>query len=103
MLYSFINVVIRSDGRPTYYASDIAYHFEKFAKRNFSRVIDVWGADHHGHVERLKIATNAVVGYECDLQVLLYQFRPGKVVLEELQPFCQDSLLEWFSHNPKAP
>jgi len=67
------NVVIRSDGRPTYYASDIAYHFEKFAKRNFSRVIDVWGADHHGHVERLKIATNAVVGHECDLQVLLYQ------------------------------
>ena len=67
------NVVIRSDGRPTYYASDIAYHFEKFSKRNFSRVIDVWGADHHGHVERLKIATDAVVGYECDLQVLLYQ------------------------------
>ena len=67
------NVVIRSDGRPTYYASDIAYHFEKFSKRNFSRVIDVWGADHHGHVERLKIATDAVVGHECDLQVLLYQ------------------------------
>jgi arginyl-tRNA synthetase len=56
------NVVVRSDGRPTYYASDIAYHYDKFVKRGFHLVIDVWGADHHGHVSRLKTATRAVTG-----------------------------------------
>ena len=48
------NVVIRSSGAHTYFASDIAYHAEKFKKRKFDRVIDVWGADHHGHVARMK-------------------------------------------------
>ena len=47
------NVVVRTDGRPTYYASDIAYHYDKFIRRGFDLVIDVWGADHHGHVSRL--------------------------------------------------
>ena len=67
------NVVIRSDGRPTYYASDIAYHWDKFIRRGFDLVIDVWGADHHGHVSRLKTATGAVGGNPDALQVLLYQ------------------------------
>jgi len=78
------NVVVRSDGRPTYYASDIAYHFDKFVKRGFSLVIDVWGADHHGHVSRLKTATGAVGGDADGLHVLLYQLvvlkRAGEVV-----------------------
>ncbi len=78
------NVVIRSDGRPTYYASDIAYHYDKFVRRGFSLVIDVWGADHHGHVSRLKTATGAIGGNPENLQVLLYQLvvlkRGGEVV-----------------------
>ena len=56
------NVVVRSDGRPTYFASDIAYHYDKFTRRGFDLVIDVWGADHHGHVSRLDVATEAVTG-----------------------------------------
>ena len=43
-------VLIRANGNPTYFAADIAYHYNKFAVRGFDRVINVWGADHHGHV-----------------------------------------------------
>ena len=67
------NVVVRSDGRPTYYASDIAYHWDKFIQRGFDLVIDVWGADHHGHVSRLKTAAKAVGADPNALHVLLYQ------------------------------
>ncbi len=67
------NVVVRSDGRPTYFASDIAYHHDKFTTRGFDLVIDVWGADHHGHVSRVEVATEAVVGRRDALHVLLYQ------------------------------
>lgn len=78
------NVVVRSDGRPTYYASDIAYHYDKFTRRRFGLVIDVWGADHHGHVSRLKTATRAIGADPEALQVLLYQLvvlkRGGEVV-----------------------
>lgn len=78
------NVVIRSDGHPTYYASDIAYHWDKFLRRGFDLVIDVWGADHHGHVSRLKTATGAVGANADALHVLLYQLvflkRSGEAV-----------------------
>ncbi|HEX6030079.1 MAG TPA: arginine--tRNA ligase, partial [Tepidiformaceae bacterium] len=78
------NVVIRSDGRPTYYASDIAYHYDKFVRRDFDLVINVWGADHHGHVSRLKTATRALTGSSDGLHILLYQLvvlkRGGEVV-----------------------
>ena len=67
------NVVVRSDGRPTYFASDIAYHYDKFTNRGFDLVIDVWGADHHGHVSRVEVGTEAVTGRGEALQVLLYQ------------------------------
>ena len=53
-------VIIRSNGVPTYFAADIAYHYNKFVTRNFSRVINVWGADHHGHVSRLQNAVTAL-------------------------------------------
>jgi arginyl-tRNA synthetase len=67
------NVVVRSDGRPTYFASDIAYHYGKFRKRGFDDVIDIWGADHHGHVSRMKTAAEAV-GIDADrLRILIYQ------------------------------
>ncbi len=50
------NVVVRSTGAPTYFASDIAYHHNKFISRGFDQVINVWGADHQGHISRLKAA-----------------------------------------------
>ena len=53
-------VVIRSTGAPTYFASDIAYHYNKFLVRKFDRVIDIWGADHQGHVPRMKAAVEAL-------------------------------------------
>ena len=54
------NVLVRSTGAPTYFASDIAYHFNKFLVRGFDRVIDIWGADHQGHVPRMKAAVSAL-------------------------------------------
>jgi len=54
------NVLVRSDGTPTYFASDIAYHYNKFLERNFSRVINIWGADHQGHVSRMKAVLSAL-------------------------------------------
>ena len=67
------NVVVRSSGEPTYFASDIAYHYNKFVKREFHQVIDIWGADHQGHVPRMKAAVEAL-GIEPDgLTVLISQ------------------------------
>ena len=67
------NVVVRSSGEHTYFASDIAYHYNKFAERGFDRVIDIWGADHQGHVLRMKAAVQAL-GIEPDnLTVLISQ------------------------------
>jgi arginyl-tRNA synthetase len=54
------NVLIRSTGAPTYFASDIAYHRDKFGRRAFDRVIDIWGADHQGHVPRMKAVMQAL-------------------------------------------
>ena len=54
------NVVVRSNGTHTYFASDIAYHRDKFGARGFERVIDVWGADHQGHTPRMKAAMTAL-------------------------------------------
>jgi arginyl-tRNA synthetase len=64
--------VIKSDGDLTYFASDIAYHRNKF-ERKFTRLINVWGADHHGYVARLKAALRGL-GYNADiLKVVLVQ------------------------------
>ncbi len=54
------NVVVRTDGTPTYFATDIAYHYNKFLERKFDRVIDIWGADHMGHVSRMKAVVGAL-------------------------------------------
>jgi len=65
-------VVIRQNGQTTYFASDIAYHLDKF-KRGFDRVIDVWGADHHGYIPRMRAAIEAS-GYNRDqFDVILVQ------------------------------
>ncbi len=66
-------VVVRDNGQTTYFASDIAYHMQKL-ERGFDRVIDVWGADHHGYVPRVKAALTALGDDASKLDVLLVQF-----------------------------
>ena len=66
-------VVQRENGQTTYFASDIAYHLEKF-ERGFDRVIDIWGADHHGYIPRVKAALQALGENPDRLDVLLVQF-----------------------------
>ncbi|MCH8813470.1 MAG: arginine--tRNA ligase [Chloroflexi bacterium] len=78
------NVLVRSTGQPTYFASDIAYHYDKFIVRGFDRVIDIWGADHQGHVPRMKAAVNALGVDPERLTITIYQLvslkRGGEVV-----------------------
>ena len=65
-------VIIRDNGIPTYFASDIAYHDNKF-RRGFETVINIWGADHHGYIPRMKAAV-AALGYDpARLEVLVLQ------------------------------
>lgn len=76
-------VLVRANGNPTYFAADIAYHRNKFA-RGFDICIDVWGADHHGHVARMKGAMDAVGLDGSRLHVVLFQLvrlmQDGEVV-----------------------
>lgn len=66
-------VLVRADGRPTYTATDIPYHYDKFFIRGFDRVIDVWGADHQGQVPSMKAIVRAL-GVEDDrFEIVLYQ------------------------------
>lgn len=67
------DVLVRQNGNPTYFAADIAYHKNKLADRGFSRAIDVWGADHHGHVARMQGALDAIGLDGSRLQVVLMQ------------------------------
>lgn len=66
-------VLVRTNGIPTYFAADIAYHYNKFITRGFDTCIDVWGADHHGHVERMKGAMEALGIDRNRLEVILIQ------------------------------
>lgn len=66
-------VLIRQNGNPTYFAADIAYHRNKFVKRGFETCIDIWGADHHGHVARMKSAMDAIGLDGSNLDVVLMQ------------------------------
>jgi len=67
------NVLVRSNGVPTYFASDAAYHYEKFIVRKFDWVTNIWGADHQGHVSRLKAVLSAL-GVDPDrLTIILAQ------------------------------
>ncbi len=76
-------VLVRANGNPTYFAADIAYHRNKFL-RGFDTLIDVWGADHHGHVARMKGAMDAVGLDGSKLNVVLMQLvrlvRDGEIV-----------------------
>jgi arginyl-tRNA synthetase len=78
-------VLVRSTGVPTYLATDIGYHYDKFLVRGFDRVIDIWGADHQGHVRPLQLAVEAM-GLEPErLQIIIGQLvtlRAGREVLK---------------------
>lgn len=77
-------VIVRSDGTPGYFASDIAYHLDKFVDRGYDWVIDVWGADHQGHVPRMRAMMRALGLDPARLTIVLYQLvtlkRGGEVV-----------------------
>ncbi|HEY7062633.1 MAG TPA: arginine--tRNA ligase [Chloroflexota bacterium] len=78
------NVLIRSNGVATYFASDIAYHYDKLVRREFDTAIDIWGADHQGHVPRMKAVLTALGLDPERLRVVVYQLvnlvREGKPV-----------------------
>ena len=75
--------LIKADGTYTYFAADIAYHYDKF-RRGFASMIDVWGADHSGHIKRMRAALSALTDGRADLDVKICQlvrlFRAGEPV-----------------------
>ncbi len=77
-------VLVRNNGIPTYFAADIAYHINKLETRGFDLAIDVWGADHHGHIARMKAALAAVgidpERFEVSIMQLVRLTRDGEVV-----------------------
>ncbi len=76
-------VVVRDNGLHTYFASDIAYHLEKF-ERGYDKIINIWGSDHHGYIARVKASIKALGHDESKLEILLVQFanlyRSGKKI-----------------------
>ncbi len=77
-------VLLRANGSPTYFLSDIAYHLDKM-KRGFKFIIDIWGADHQGHVPRMK-AVMDILGYKGEFEVLICQIvtiKGGKISKRE--------------------
>jgi arginyl-tRNA synthetase len=78
------NVMVRSTGAPTYFASDAAYHYNKLEVRKFDRVINIWGADHQGHISRLKAMVEALGEDPSKVTVLIGQMvalkRAGEAV-----------------------
>jgi len=67
------NVLVRTNGAPTYFASDVAYHYNKFLERGFDQVIDIWGADHQGHVSRMKAVVGALGIKPESLKIIISQ------------------------------
>jgi arginyl-tRNA synthetase len=65
-------VVVRATGASTYFAADLAYHLDKF-ERGFESIIDIWGADHHGYVDRMRAGVQAIGRGEDDLRIVLVQ------------------------------
>lgn len=78
------NVLVRSTGQPTYFASDVAYHYNKLVQRNFDQVIDIWGADHQGHIPRMKAVVGALGSDPERLTILIAQIvalkRDGEIM-----------------------
>ena len=113
------DVLRRANGFYTYFAADIAYHRNKFEKRGFDRVINVWGADHHGHVARLKGSMDAL-GLDGDkLDIVLMQLvkltrngevvrmskRTGKAIslTDLLDEIPVDAARYFFNSRPESP
>ena len=67
------DVLVRQNGLPTYFMGDIAYHLNKFKTRGFDRCVNVWGADHHGHIARLKAAMQAAGVNPDHLEIVIMQ------------------------------
>ncbi|MDZ7798603.1 MAG: arginine--tRNA ligase [Patescibacteria group bacterium] len=65
-------VLVKKNNQPTYFLSDIAYHYNKIEQRNFDKVIDIWGADHYGHKGRMQAMMRAL-GFEGCLDIIIYQ------------------------------
>ncbi len=104
-------VLVKSDGEPTYFLGDIAYHYNKFVTRNFEIGIDIWGADHHGYVARLKAGLAAMGIDQEKLKIILVQLvrlvrgdeevrmskRKGEfITLDELVAEAGEDATRWF-------
>jgi len=77
-------VLLRANGTPTYFLSDIAYHWDKI-KRGYKLIINIWGADHQGHVPRMK-AVMDILGYKGEFKILICQIvtiKGGKISKRE--------------------
>lgn len=77
-------VLVRDNGQATYFASDVAYHMDKF-ERGFNKIINIWGADHHGYIPRVKASIQALGHDDSCLEVLLVQFATLYRGTEKLQ------------------
>jgi arginyl-tRNA synthetase len=66
-------VLIKSDGAPTYFLADLAYHYDKFIKRKFDVAINIWGADHHGYITRMKAGVEAFGVEKSRLHIIIMQ------------------------------
>jgi arginyl-tRNA synthetase len=96
-------VVIRSNGQPTYFASDLGYLLSRFEERGFKRVIEVWGSDHHGYVPRMKSAA-AALGIDPEkLVVILHQMvnlKEGKMSKRAGRFVMLDELIDRVGSDP---
>jgi arginyl-tRNA synthetase len=96
-------VVIRSNGQPTYFASDLGYLLSRFEERGFQRVIEVWGADHHGYVPRMKSAAAALGIDPTKLVVILHQMvnlKEGKMSKRAGRFVTLDELIDRVGSDP---
>jgi len=87
-------VILRQTGEPTYFLSDIAYHLNKF-KRGFLKIINIWGADHQGHVPKIK-AISKILGYKGELDILISQLvrlKKGKISKRRGEIITLESLI----------
>ena len=96
-------VVIRSNGQPTYFASDLGYLLSRFEVRGFHRVIEVWGSDHHGYVPRMKSAAAALGIDPANLVVILHQMvnlKEGKMSKRAGRFVTLDELVDRVGSDP---
>jgi arginyl-tRNA synthetase len=96
-------VVIRSNGQPTYFASDLGYLISRFEVRGFNRVIEVWASDHHGYVPRMKSAAAALGFDPANLVVILHQMvnlKDGKMSKRAGRFVMLDELIDRVGSDP---